>query len=53
MKVSSGTACIAAASACALGIPTAALLGSPSLALAFLVGVSLFGLALFVLDMRG
>jgi hypothetical protein len=40
------------ASACALRVP-AALLGSPSLAILFLLGVSAFGFAVFVLDIRG
>jgi hypothetical protein len=53
MKVSLSAACITGASACALGVPTAAFLSSPGLALLFLLGVSTFGLVLFVLDMRG
>ena len=53
MKVSPSAACIAAASVCALAIPVASLLGPPGLVLFFLLGVSTFGLALFVLDVRG
>jgi hypothetical protein len=53
MKVSPSAACITAASVCALGIPAASLVGPPGLALFFLLGVSIFGLALFVLDVRG
>jgi len=53
MKISPTAACMTAASSCALGMPTAALLGSPGLAILFLLGVSAFGLALFVPDMRG
>jgi len=53
MKVSPSAACITAASACALGIPTATLLGPPGLAFLFLLGVSIFGLAAFELDVRG
>ena len=52
MKVSPSAVCIIAASACALGIPAAAILGPPGLAFLFLLGVSVFGLALFVLDMN-
>jgi hypothetical protein len=41
-----------AATACALGIPAAAILGPPGSAFLFLFGVSVFGLALFVVDMQ-
>lgn len=52
MKISPSAVCIIAASVCALGIPAAAILGPPGLALLFLFGVSVFGLALFVFDMK-
>lgn len=52
MKISPSAACMSAAGACALGIPTAALLGPPGLAFFFLFGMSACGLVLFVLDMR-
>jgi hypothetical protein len=53
MRLSPSAACVAAASVCALAIPVASLLGPPGLVLFFLLGVSVFGLALFVLDVRG
>jgi hypothetical protein len=52
MKVSPSAVCIMAATACALGIPAAAVLGAPGLAFLFLFGVSVFGLVLFVLDIK-
>ena len=52
MKFSPTVACMTAAGACALGIPMAALLGSPGLAFFFLFAMSACGLVLFVLDMR-
>jgi hypothetical protein len=52
MKISPSAVCIMAASVCALGIPAAAILGPPGLALLFLLGVSVFGLALFALDLK-
>jgi hypothetical protein len=47
MKITPAAGCIAAAGVCALGVPAAAL-SRPGLAL-----VVLFGLGVFVLDMRG
>jgi hypothetical protein len=52
MKVSPSAVCIMAATMCALGIPAAAIFGPPGLAFLFLFGVSVFGLALFVLDIK-
>ena len=48
MKITPAAGCIAAAGVCALGVPAAAILSRPGLAL-----VVLFGLGVFVLNMRG